>query len=343
MRSIVLAALGVLLAVHSAAAGPSEAYSKPIPVTAENFVRAESSRYMSAVVREGGFARLIHNRVPSPIEQQTAPWLNRDTLYSAAVFDLDAGSVRVTIPDPGQRFLSMQWINEDQFTQGVFYGGGTFTLTRGEIGSRYVLVGIRTLADPDNPADLDQVHALQDAIMVHQKDPGRFDIPNWDQGSRRKVRAALLVLARTLPDSRGMFGARDQVDPMRRVIGAASAWGGNPQKEAAYLNVKPKKNDGVTVHKLNVKNVPVSGFWSISVYNASGYYEKNPQNAYTLNSVTAVKGGDESIDIQFGGCDGRVPNCLPIVKGWSYVVRLYRPRAEILKGKWAFPPAEPVP
>ena len=41
--------------------------------------------------------------------------------------------------------------------------------------------------------------------------------------------------------------------------------------------------------------------------------------------------------IQFGGCDGKIPNCLPIMKGWNYTVRLYRPRAEILNGKWKFP------
>jgi hypothetical protein len=116
--SVALVAGFALAIWFSARAGEFEAAAKPIPVTAENFVRAESSRYLSAVVREGGFARLIHNRVPPPIERQSAARLNRDTLYSAAVFDLDAGPVRITIPDPGARFVSMQWINEDQFTQG---------------------------------------------------------------------------------------------------------------------------------------------------------------------------------------------------------------------------------
>lgn len=342
MKSTALAVLATLIVSGTALAQAASPAPKPIPVTAENFVRAESNRYLSAVVREGGFARLIHNRSLAPIEQQSVPHLNRDTLYSAGVFDLDAGSVTVTLPDPGQRFMSMQWISEEQFTQGVFYGGGSWTLTRADIGTRYVLVGIRTLVNPADPEDVEAVHALQDAIMIKQKDPGRFEVPNWDRTSQRKVRAALLVLARTLPDSKGMFGSKDQVDPTRRMIGAASAWGGTPQKEATYLSVTPKQNDGTTVHKLNVKDVPVNGFWSISVYNASGYYEKNEYEAYTLNSFTAEKGGDGSIDIQFGGCNGTVPNCLPIVKGWNYMVRLYRPRPEILKRKWTFPSARPV-
>ena len=79
--------------------------------------------------------------------------------------------------------------------------------------------------------------------------------------------------------------------------------------------------------------MPVDGFWSVSVYNAAGYYEPNKYNAYSLNNITAKKGADGSVAIQFGGCDGKIPNCLPIMKGWNYLVRLYRPRAEILDGK----------
>jgi hypothetical protein len=45
--------------------------------------------------------------------------------------------------------------------------------------------------------------------------------------------------------------------------------------------------------------------------------------------------------IQFGGCDGHIPNCLPIMTGWNHMVRLYRPRAKILDGTWTFPEAKP--
>ena len=41
---------------------------------------------------------------------------NRDTLYSGAVFDLDAGPVTITLPDAGKRFRSIQVFDEDQYT-----------------------------------------------------------------------------------------------------------------------------------------------------------------------------------------------------------------------------------
>jgi len=65
-------------------------------------------------------------------------------------------------------------------------------------------------------------------------------------------------------------------------------------------------------------------------------------NAYNLNNVTAKKNADGSVTVQFGGCDGKIPNCLPIVGGWNWTARLYRPRAEILNGTWKFPEARPV-
>ena len=156
------------------------------------------------------------------------------------------------------------------------------------------------------------------------------------------MRDALNVLADTLPDKKRMFGSKGEVDPVRFVLGAASAWGGNPDKEAIYLSIVPSRNDGATIYRLSAKDVPVDGFWSVSVYNAQGYFEANSLNAYNLNSITAKKNDDGSVSIQFGGCDGKIANCLPIMPGWNYMVRLYRPRAEILDGLWTFPTAQPL-
>jgi hypothetical protein len=314
----------------------------PILVTPDNFARAETDLYFSNVVRNGGFGRFDHTREPAPLDKQSVIRLNRDTLYSAAVFDLDAGPVTVSLPTADKRFVSLQVIDQDQYTHGVHYAPGDYTLTRKDIGTRYVVVAMRTFVDPADPADVREAHAVQDALKVTQGLKGTFEIPNWDQASQTKVRDALLTLASTLSDTKRMYGRKDEVDPVRFVIGAAQGWGANPEREALYLNVVPTRNDGQTVYELDVRDVPVDGFWSISVYNAAGYFEPNPFNAFSLNNITATKNGDGSVRVQFGGCDGRTPNCLPIMKGWNYMVRLYRPRAEILNGKWTFPEARPL-
>jgi len=315
---------------------------KAVSVTADNFVRAESDLYFSNIVKDGAFGKFIHNRLPTPIEKQTVIRMNRDTLYSAAVFDLEAGPATITLPDAGARFLSMQVITEDHYCPEVIYKPGSYTFAKESIGTRYVCMAVRMLVDSSNSKDLDQVHTLQDRIEVSQSSRGTFEVPEWDATSQKKVRDALIILGSTVPDSKHMFGTREQVEPVRHLIGSAIAWGGNPTTEATYLNVTPKQNDGKTVHRLTVKDVPVDGFWSINVYNAEGYFEPNPQNAYSLNNLTADKATDGSVTVQFGGCDGKIRNCLPIMPGWNYIVRLYRPRPEILNGTWVFPPARPV-
>ena len=332
-----------LLATALAAVGTIQANAAdPVMVGVDNFVLAESDMYISSMVKDAGLGKFLHRREPASIDNQTVIRLNRDTLYSSAVFDLDAGPVTITMPDAGTRFMSMQVINEDHYVPQVTYDAGEHTLTREGVGTRYVLVGIRTLVDPADPKDVEDVHALQDAIKVSLKSIGTFEIPAWDPASQKTVREALLVLGSTMPDFKRAFGTKEEVDPVRHLIGTATGWGGNPDKDAVYLNITPAKNDGATIYKLDVKDVPVDAFWSVSVYDAAGYYEKNPYGAYALNNITAKKGADGAIAIQFGGCDGKIENCLPTTKGWNYTVRLYRPRQEILDGKWQFPELIPV-
>lgn len=339
---IATASLLLGLIANDAGAEQQPSASTPIPVTVDNFIRAESDMYLGGLVKDYGFGKIGHRREPASIDNQTVIRLNRDTLYSAGVFDLDAGPVTITLPDAGGRFMSMQVINEDHYVVGVNYGAGTYVIDKDTAGTRYVVMGFRTLVNPNDSADMEKVHVLQDSIKVEQAGAGKFEVPNWDLVSQKKVRDALLTLATTLPDFKKAFGSKEEVDPVRHLIGSAAAWGGNPDKDATYLNITPKNNDGNTVYRLNVKDVPVDGFWSVSLYDAKGYYEKNPYNAYSLNNITAKANEDGSTTIQFGGCDGKIPNCLPIMAGWNYTVRLYRPRAEILDGGWKFPEPQPV-
>src|SRR4051794_22876647 len=65
--------------------------------------------------------------------------------------------------------------------------------------------------------------------------------------------------------------------------------------------------------RTGLPDVPVDAFWSISVYNAQGRFQKNDLNAYSLNNIIVKKAGDGSVAVQFGGGDGKIANCLPIV------------------------------
>ena len=165
-------------------------------------------------------------------------------------------------------------------------------------------------------------------------------MPDYDDESFENVLDAANSLARFVGDSTRTFGPRDRVDPIRHLLGAAFGWGGLPETAAFYLNVEPFLPVGA--FKLDVPaDVPVGAFWSVSLYNAGGRFEKNALGAYNINSVTGERNDDGSITVHFGDCgDGRV-NCLPIMEGWNYTVRLYQPLPEVVDGSWVFPSVGP--
>ncbi len=237
-----------------------------IPVTVENFKRAETDMYLGMFTKEGAFGKFFHHR-ELPLEN-TGVRPNRDTLYSYAVFDLEAGPVTISLPDAGKRFMSLMAIDQDHYALETVYAPKAYTYSRERVGTRNLFVAARTLVDPADPQDVKQAQALQDAITVRQPGgPGRFEVPNWDRASQDKIRNALLVLNTTLPDLRNAGGRKDEVDPVRHLIATASAWGLNPDKEAVYLNVTPTRNDGQTANRLDIPaDVPVDAFWSVIVY-----------------------------------------------------------------------------
>jgi len=307
----------------------------PTPVNIENFARAETDRMFAGLQADaGGVNRLFHARTPTAVDHQTVIRMNRDTLYSMAVVDLSEGAT-VTIPDTGDRYASVMVVNQDHYINRIFHEPGEHALTIDELDTPWVLVGVRILVDPGNPEDVAAVNALQDQFGVEARSAKAFELPDYETESFDGTRKALLELAKHMSGFDRAFGAKDQVDPIRHLIGTAAGWGGLPDAEARYTGAFPNKPVGE--YELTVRDVPVDGFWSISVYNADGFFEPNDRGAYSVNNVTATPNDDGSVTVHFGGCtDGR-SNCIPIMDGWNYVVRMYRPRPEILDGSWTFP------
>jgi hypothetical protein len=310
------------------------------PVDVDNFVRAETDLMFAGLAASaGGTNRWTHRRQPAAIDDQVVVRLNRDTLYSFAVVDLAEGAT-VTLPDAAGRYLSVMVVNRDHHVTSILHDPGSYPLSVEEAGTRWVALAARVLADPGDPADLGAAHRVQDGLQLQAGSTAPFEPPSYDPVSHDAVRSALKDLARFSVHFERSFGAADEVDPVRHLIGTAVGWGGLPEREAIYLGVEPRRPVGT--YRLTVGAVPVDGFWSISVYDADGYFEPNDRDAYSINSLTADRNPDGTVTIHFGGCDDDRPNCLPILEGWNYLVRLYRPREELRAGRWRFPELEEV-
>ncbi|AZC12809.1 DUF1254 domain-containing protein [Microbacterium sp. ABRD28] len=307
-----------------------------VHVNVDTFVRAETDRMFADIQRDAGGVNVFkHNREPADVAHQTVIRLNRDTLYSFAIVDLSEGA-RVSIPDAAGRYLSVMVLDRDHYVRAVLHDPGEHDLAALASGADHVLVAARTLVDPDDPEDIAEVAALQDQLSLEAVSSRPFEPGDWDAASLDATRDALLTLARGLRAFDRTFGDRDEVDPVRHLIGTAAGWGGLPLWEASYLGVDPQLPVGH--YELTMHEVPVDGFWSVSVYNARGFFEPNPEGRYSVNSVTGVRDEDGSITVRFtppGQVEG--PNDIPLPEQWNFLVRLYRPRAEILEGRWQVP------
>lgn len=327
-------------ALLMATASPVLAADEPITVNVDNFARAETDMQIGRMLKmTGGVNKLEHNREPTQLDKQNVIRMNRDTLYSFALVDISKGAT-LTMPEAGERYMSVMVTNNDGYINNVYNGGGTYELTMEEFDTPYVVVSVRTLVDASDEADVKAANALQDKMKIDAVSANPFVMPNYDMESYKATYDPLLELSKGLPDSRKTFGKKEDVDPVRFLLGSAFGWGGLPAEEAYYLNIQP--NLPVGEYQVTVKDVPVDAFWSVSVYNKDGYFQKNDLNAYSVNNISGKANEDGSFTVHLGGCKDKRVNCLPITEGWNYAVRLYRPREEILNGEWTFPDPEPV-
>ena len=308
-------------------------------VTVDNFVRAETDNYfrINQVVNDA-FGKFDHFRNVVPIDEQDVIRMNRDTLYSSAIFDLTT-PVTITKPDAGDRFQSMLVINQDHYVKMIEHDAGTYTLTQEDMGTRYVVVTFRTLIDENKPGDIEEANKIQDKIISEQASKGTLDgLPDWDKKSLKEVRESLIKISSFSSSTKGAFGDEDEVDPLMHLLGTAYGWGGSPPAATTFILKTPEGNN--IPYTLTIEDeVPVDGFWSVTVYNKEGFLEKNEYDAYLINDRNAVKDKNGNIVIHFGG-DPTNTNFLPITNGWNYAVRLYQPRQEILDGSWTFPEAK---
>jgi hypothetical protein len=335
-----IASIVVCLAILSvASASDAGDQANPVMVNVENFARAETAAQFDRIVKmAGGVNVFFHLRGPAPLDQQTVIRMNRDTIYSAAVVDISEGAT-FTVPDAGDRYMSIMVVNEDHYIDKVIHEPGEHTLTVEEFGTPFVNLSVRTLINASDPEDIRKANALQDQLKIEAASAKPYTHPAYDEESYKTTYEALIELGRGMADTEATFGSKVDVDPVRHLLGTAWGWGGLPQEEAYYLNVEP--NLPVGAYQLTFRDVPVNAFWSVSLYNKDGYFDPNDHDAYSVNSLTGTPNEDGSFTIHFGGEPGSV-NYLPIAEGWNYTVRLYQPRKEILNGTWTFPEVTPV-
>jgi len=311
-------------------------------VDAFNYTRAETDIMMKKY-GANGFGEFAHGRAAYDIDHQITQTGNRDTIYSFGVFDLSKSDLTITLPDSKGNYMTLMPISEDHDVYQGLNAPGKYTFKESKVGTRYMVFVIRILCDPNDPKDMDRAHKLQDGVIVKQSDIGDMSgLIDWDEDEILAMRSAYSTLGSSLSSSKTFFGVKGDRSYLQAAMGVAVGWGGMQEKDALYLPSKVEKNDGKTAYTITVpKDVPVDGFWSVTVYNKERYMVKNKYNSYAFNSLTAEKNADGTATLHLGG-DPKAKNYLYLPKNWVYFVRFYQPHKEILDGSWVFPKAVEV-
>jgi len=310
-----------------------------IKVTPETYIRAESDRSFSNVQALAvGVNRFYLIRKPTPLDAQTIVRMNRDTLYAGAIVDTAKGAT-ITLPKvPVGRFISAQVIDNHHYCPAMFYEPGVHAI---KSDTKYVLAVVRIqLFDPNDPAEVAEVNALQDQLVIQAGSADPMPPPQWESESLKALTAEYEIEAKKLTSYKGMMGPRGTVDEAKRHLAAAAAWGLNPESDATYFNYAGEHDPGRCYRATN--KVPENGaFWSITVYGADGYIKS--ENSL-LNSSNVKLNADGTFTVLFGSKDlcGDAPNRLDVTPRLNFVMRVYRPGPSVLDGTYVLPPVQPT-
>ncbi|WP_163620873.1 DUF1254 domain-containing protein [Microbacterium sp. B35-30] len=108
-------------------------------------------------------------------------------LRRLAIVDIRDGAT-LTLPDAGERYMSVMVVNEDHYINRVFHSGGTYELTTSEFDTPWVLVASRILVDPADRADVAAVNTLQDGLKIDTSSTESSRCPNTTRTRSSRAR-----------------------------------------------------------------------------------------------------------------------------------------------------------
>lgn len=307
-------------------------------VTPDNYARAEVDQSFKNIVAAVGSNAFRHDRALIPLDKQPAVTMNRDTVYSFGVFYAPEGTT-ITLPKSADnRYQSAMILQNDDYTDQVFYAPGTF-----QIKSKTEFVGVvmRTQINPNDPDDSKNVKALQDGIKVNWPEgtvAKTYKVVDWDQASLKSLRAQYQKDAAKLPNFNDAAGPHGVIKPEMLRLSASVALGLLPAEDAVYI-YRDYGLKGDTCYQATYAKPEFlpGGFFSLTMYGADKYLKSENSN---LNNRAMQFNKDGTVTVRFGPKEkcGEVANWLPTPgDNWYLGMRIYRPGKTVVSGQYSVP------
>ena len=336
--------------IFSLCVAAASAQNGQVSVTKENFAYAMTDLAMQKEFAQGADNKWNYHREPMPLDQQPAPLMNRDTLYSFAILD-GKGDVAITLPKTDGRYMSLHVMEHNHVTYKVFYGPGRYVLPASKT-TDFFYANVRIQVNASDPADIAKVHKYQDQLKIEFLNgykPRSFKVTNWNMEEFNKVREHYVELAQ----KEGVTGTMGTVDhPVSleaRNRGVAIATGLLPDKDAVYLTEKHEAEMGKTykaTFSVPERTNPKLGFYSMTIY-GDDQYLKTDKGSIINNTDIKLNPDGKTFDLYFVpeakfGKDNH-PNELiyPTAPFWT-CFRVYMPGKSVLDKEYKLPELKAV-
>ena len=296
-------------------------------VTPSSYPTAETSRQILKTQDLVGVNKILHRRVMTPTDNQPVVRMNRDTYYSDAVVDVSQGAT-ITLPEiPEGKYMSVQPVTEDHRIQPMIYDAGTFSLTTHTGTHLYLIVRF------DSTFSEEEVTRFQDQMQISAKSNTIFTAEPVNRESFVAVENALKAKVADITKRDGINAlsgmltaptdkSNEQFTQEKYEVGAAVGWGGAQLNDVIYEISGNYPAD--TCHQVTFKDPENKAFWSITVYNKSGFMFNDVAN---ISSNTAAANEDGTYTVSFG-CGQDAPNNLETSNDsdvFNLAIRHYQP------------------
>lgn len=324
--------LAAIISVLSLCEGSLAHASTLIPVTRDNFVQAESTKYFNVQMNKARVNEFSHQRTMANIDTQDIIRMNQDTAYSIAVVDVSKGAT-ITLPER-DLYASALFIDINHLNPAVIYAGESITLTADDLTEgEHVYVLLRTSTRSYNAAGYADMNAYQDSVTIKSNSSTPFIGKNYDSASRDRFQkwAEQQVRSGKLDKPwRAAGKTKADVDENNHLLAAAVGWAAFPAKHAMYTpRIAGQGTSGCSSITFEAPDLDYAngGFFSLSTYDKNGWIA---ENNFALNNQQAKQNTDGSYTFHFQEqgsiCPKGSVNLLDVQPDWTGIFRMYKPR-----------------
>ncbi len=295
----------------------------PIIVDRSNYQEAEVARNFKKWAANGANNKLMHMTDVTPSGPAPTVRMNRDTLYSAIIFDTSTGNASITLPDV-DLYQSVLMVDTDGYARGFVLESGVHMIATD---TQFVWALVRTGLEKG----IDEARRVQALVTVQGMGGGTYSAPDYDEESLAKL-TRILVDESIAEDNGDLYYGNypGQVDETRRLRSTAAGFGGmNGINMYKFVEVV----DNNICMQSTFPDPNADEFFSFTLYDTDGYL-MDGNTIINSRDMTANEDGSYTVSINCGEDAINNISAPADVESIGYAWRVYGASEEVENRSW---------